>query len=870
GYDARGNLLWEEDPLGRKDRYTWDSLGRLVSTRDGENTGVDYRYDEVGNRTEETQTGGEPYRYRYDSLGRLKLEINRLGDEKRYRYYRNGQLKSIVDFNGSETRFSYDEAGRLAEKQFADGSSEGYRYDRKGNLLAALNPAAQLEYRYDSLGRLTSSTDLLKDQSISYRYDAAGNRTSLTWADGNRTANWSYNELNLLVAMTDAEGDVTRFSYDELGRETERTLANGITKVTGYDEAGRISSIRHSGGKPNEALPARFYAYNDAGQKLLQLDELGRLTSRQYDQAGRLSEASYAFAGGKSVTDFWERIYLGIIPEKLKAGEAQEEEDLLTAELESLAEQNPLLGELGFSSSDYLERLDESYLELAEVFPELKNHRLSAAARPKHNFAFKANWGHLHKRLPEELKSWFRPGKIGELLEQPQWTERFAYDLRGNITEKSNGWGEIDYTYNAENRLTKAGEREYRWDENGNLIGEQLGEMQAAYRYDGENRLTELSSTARGFIARPGSPLEMGILYSYDALGRRVSREQIKDMQNGSYRDRFASSGERMSYLYDGLSFKVLAEGRDAAGLDATGGWHGRSGRQFKPTSEYLRTGSRLITRTDVTTEGHSLLEPWLGGYHGKMSYLQDEQGSVIGELDKRGRLSARYRYDAFGALTEGRFDGTGRLGYNGKRVDGYSGRYDYGYRDYEPLTMRWTTVDPVKDGVNWYVYVGNDPINFVDLLGLLKGNNLEFLSTQQNLVGTDYVWAGNDPETDGGVDCSGAIICGLNEIDNNVSDQTADEIYDNLTVTVVGNLKPGDLRFLDSNNDGIYEHVQTISSYDGDRINASGGPENTLEDPGIVEELPGPLPISGEIRRLSWDEDYEENIRRHDPDCNY
>jgi hypothetical protein len=37
--------------------------------------------------------------------------------------------------------------------------------------------------------------------------------------------------------------------------------------VTGYDEAGRISSISHSGGKPNEA-----------GQKLLQLDELGRLT----------------------------------------------------------------------------------------------------------------------------------------------------------------------------------------------------------------------------------------------------------------------------------------------------------------------------------------------------------------------------------------------------------------------------------------------------------------------------------------------------------------------------------------------------------------------------------------------------------------
>lgn len=96
--------------------------------------------------------------------------------------------------------------------------------------------------------------------------------------------------------------------------------------------------------------------------------------------------------------------------------------------------QPPLLGELGYSKREYLEKLDESYLELAEVCPELKNHSLKAAARPKRNFAFKANWGHLHKRLPQELRSWFRPGKIVNLLRQPQWTERYTYDLRGNIT----------------------------------------------------------------------------------------------------------------------------------------------------------------------------------------------------------------------------------------------------------------------------------------------------------------------------------------------------------------------------------------------------------------------------------------------------
>jgi hypothetical protein len=46
----------------------------------------------------------------------------------------------------------------------------------------------------------------------------------------------------------------------------------------------------------------------------------------------------------------------------------------------------------------------------------------------------------------------------------------------------------------------------------------------------------------------------------------------------------------------------------------------------------------------------------------------------------------------------------------------------------------RFTTVDPIKDGNNWYAYVGNNPVNFVDPLGLdetevinLQGSTLDF-----------------------------------------------------------------------------------------------------------------------------------------------
>ena len=44
---------------------------------------------------------------------------------------------------------------------------------------------------------------------------------------------------------------------------------------------------------------------------------------------------------------------------------------------------------------------------------------------------------------------------------------------------------------------------------------------------------------------------------------------------------------------------------------------------------------------------------------------------------------------------------------------------YDYGFRDYSPTIARFTSVDPIRDGRNWYCYVVNDPVNYVDLWGL-------------------------------------------------------------------------------------------------------------------------------------------------------
>ena len=43
----------------------------------------------------------------------------------------------------------------------------------------------------------------------------------------------------------------------------------------------------------------------------------------------------------------------------------------------------------------------------------------------------------------------------------------------------------------------------------------------------------------------------------------------------------------------------------------------------------------------------------------------------------------------------------------------------DYGFRDYSPAYARFITEDPIRDGENWFSYVGNNPVNWIDPWGL-------------------------------------------------------------------------------------------------------------------------------------------------------
>lgn len=105
---------------------------------------------------------------------------------------------------------------------------------------------------------------------------------------------------------------------------------------------------------------------------------------------------------------------------------------------------------------------------------------------------------------------------------------------------------------------------------------------------------------------------------------------------------------------------------------------------------------------------------------------FSDQLGSPRLAVNINSRTVIPYRadYSAFGIATA---IGTTDLawipfGFAGGLYDKETGLVRFGARDYDPTVGRWVSKDPIRFGggqANLYAYVGNDPINSHDPLGL-------------------------------------------------------------------------------------------------------------------------------------------------------
>ena len=259
--------------------------------------------------------------------------------------------------------------------------------------------------------------------------------------------------------------------------------------------------------------------------------------------------------------------------------------------------------------------------------------------------------------------------------------EQFSYDPVGN---------RANTTVDTANRLLEDISFTFTYDNNGNLItktNKTTGAL-TQYFWDYENRLKKIIRTDATVVR-----------YIYDPFGRRIKKN---------------INGVVTKYLYDNEDIVLEYDGTGAVAARYT---HGPG---IDEPLSIVKGGVRYYYHADAL---------------GSIKALTNSAGSII----------KTYNYKAYGAIASQ----TGTLvqpyTFTGREYDSEIGMYFYRGRYYFPRAGRFISKDPIGfagGDVNLYRMVGNNPVNFVDPLGLIMaifeaGNNrLTIFSNEGNFLG--------------------------------------------------------------------------------------------------------------------------------------
>lgn len=239
GYDPAGNRVSLVDPAGQTTTYRYDAADQLtaIAYSDGGTPAVTYGYDADGQRSSMTDGTGTTT-YQYDSLNRLVSSRNGAGAVVGYGYDLAGQVVSLTYPDGRTVRRRYDAAGRLASVADWLGNTTSFGYDASSNLTAETYPnGIQAGSVYDNADRLTSITHTKGAATLAgfgYTRDSLGQVTSSNPSGILASPeSYSYTALNQLASVNGSA-----YSYDRADNLVQ--LANGTTQS--YDVANDLLS----------------------------------------------------------------------------------------------------------------------------------------------------------------------------------------------------------------------------------------------------------------------------------------------------------------------------------------------------------------------------------------------------------------------------------------------------------------------------------------------------------------------------------------------------------------------------------------------------------------------------------------------------
>ncbi|MCL4292304.1 MAG: hypothetical protein KJ056_04650 [Acidimicrobiia bacterium] len=315
-FDANRRLVEVVDPDGVTVTNTYDTAGRVVSTRRGDATTAvttTYAYDVMGRVTSSTDGAGRATTFAYDLLGNRTGRTDPAGRTETAVYDKAGRPTSSKDPSNRSTSLSYDTAGRLnkIDYQTAATADVTFTYTVDGQRKTMADGTGTTTWSFDTLGRTTNVTDGA-GRSVGYGYDSAGRVTSLSYPGGQNVTR-SYDDLGRLISMVDPQAGTIGYTWDADTNLTGIATPNGVTTTRAYDVAGRLTSVDTKRGSTR--LAAFTYTRSGAGRMASQtpdpagsslVDGYGLAETTGYDAAGRARDVNawawYGYNVGDDIT----------------------------------------------------------------------------------------------------------------------------------------------------------------------------------------------------------------------------------------------------------------------------------------------------------------------------------------------------------------------------------------------------------------------------------------------------------------------------------------------------------------------------------------------------------------------------------------
>ena len=279
-------------------------------------------------------------------------------------------------------------------------------------------------------------------------------------------------------------------------------------------------------------------------------------------------------------------------------------------------------------------------------------------------------------------------------------SQSFGYDAGSRLTSLTSdlaGTGQdqsVTFGYNPANQIatTTRSNDAYAWREAYSLdrlysvdgLNRFLAAGGVSFGYDARGNLTSSGTLSYGYSAENRLVSAPGVTLGYDPVGRLAQVTASAGGTGGGTVTRFAYVGLQMVAEAGASGTTPLRRYVYGPGLDSPIVWYEGSG-----------------------TDNRRFL-------------LADERGSIVSVADSTGAVLAINTYDEFGIPAS---TNVGRFQFTGQAWLPEAGLFYYKARMYSPTLGRFLQTDPIgyADGLNWYNYVGGDPINSVDPLGLVE-----------------------------------------------------------------------------------------------------------------------------------------------------